>query len=361
MSGRPHCHLCSLNHPLQFCQTFRNLSPGLRQQTALAKGYCLNCLCHGHIKDRCPSQNRCKIVVNGKACSAKHHSLFHPDLPESGDSTKPPPSIDTSLVPKVMKLQLEETPRHVKVVSSSPNIAKELVDKSTQTPTRPPKVLVSQATQTPKDPQPSVNKVRPTAKENRLAARAKELVAQQPPRSTHLALDAPTWPLLPAIVRVHLNYKGAKMFTTFILDVHAKSSYILEEVAKELPEFTPITNQQGKMCGRFIMEPWFGHTELDSFMMDLLLCERLGFTAPASLKDDSLRQHFAHYDPLAHPLFHSYREIDGVLGKEVADRILKPQVFQSEPFLPLVQASTFGWIVSGPWKGCLCHPSGGAC
>lgn len=376
MEKRQRCHLCHLNHPLRFCKTFKDFSVGLRLKTARVKGFCLNCLAYDHFRDKCISTKRCAAIVNGQPCNGFHHTLLHPeetkrDVPAKSLREKPvadqasavtsptkpvadqasaatsptnpvattqaaiPQPEDTKLAAMADELHLEETPNITKQAAQRA-VKKVFANSTTQTPTRPKRILVSQATQTP----PRVNRAQ------KASTTAQQTVSTQTSITT-------SWPVEP-IVRVNLNFGGQKMFTAFLLDRTAKSSYILWDVAKLLPEFKPI-RIGGEVFGRFILEPSFPHAARDSFTMDLPIRERLNVPVPDPILDSSLLQHFRQYKPLAHPFFDTWRQIDGVLGRDVAQIILKPDIEQPYLDVPIAQASTFGWIISGVWRGCSCH------
>lgn len=367
MKKRPRCHICHVNHPLQYCKPFRDLSVGLRWKSARAKGFCLNCLAYNHFRNECPSTKRCAAIVDGQPCNAFHHTLLHPeekknDVPAEPLREKPvadqdsavtsptkpvvtqqaatPHLEDIKLATLADELHLEET-IIIKKVTSQGAVKKVFVNAATETPSYPNRILVSQATQTP-----------PRANRQKASTPVKEDVSTQTSITT-------SWPIKP-IVRVNLNFKGAKMFTVFVLDRQAERSYILWDVAKILPEFRPIRSR-GEVYGRFILEPSFPHEKEDEFVVDLHIQEQLDVDMPDPILDASLLQHFRQYEPLAHPFFDSCKQIDGVLGNDVARRILKPDIEQSSLDVPIAQASTFGWIVSGVWRGCSCHSQGGAC
>ncbi|XP_046805497.1 uncharacterized protein LOC124419552 [Lucilia cuprina] len=335
MEKRPRCHICRVNHPLQYCKPFRVLSVGLRWKSARVKGFCLNCLEYNHFRKECPSTKRCAALVNGQPCNAFHHTLLHPEPTEKDVLAAPhrEKTVNSQLedIRLVDELHLEDTPSTVK---------KEFLNAATNTPTHHKRISVSQGTQT-----------LPRANHHKFSTPVRKIVATQTPIMA-------AWPIQP-IVRVNLNFKGAKMFTEFLLDRKAENSYILWDVVKILPEFRPI-RLNGQIFGRFRLEPSFPHTEQDSFVMDLPIKERLDVNMPDPILDASLLQHFKQYEPLAHPFFDTWREVDGVLGSDVARKILKPDIEQSSLDLPISQLSTFGWIVSGVWRGCSCHSQGGS-
>ena len=367
INKRPRCHICHLNHPLQYCKPFRDLSVGLRWKSARAKGFCLNCLAYNHFRKECPSTKRCAAIVDGQPCNAFHHTLLHPEEKKNNVPAEPlreepvanrDPAVTSSIPPVAPQqavtshlednklatladeLHLEET-SITKTQPSQGAVKRIFVKAATETPSPSTRSLVSQATQTP--------------------SRSKQQKALTPVKnnaSTQTSITT-SWPIKP-IVRVNLNFAGAKMFTAFVLDRKAKRSYILWDVAKILPEFRPI-KQRGEVYGRFILEPSFPHEKEDSFVMDLHIQESLDIDVPDPILDASLHQHFKQYEPLAHPFFYSCKQIDGVLGNDVARRILKPDIEQSSLDLPIAQASTFGWIISGVWRGCSCHSQGGVC
>ena len=48
--------------------------------------------------------------------------------------------------------------------------------------------------------------------------------------------------------------------------------------------------------------------------------------------------------------------IDGVIGSQTLATIMRDTVYQPDNSLPKAQQSIFGWVISGVWNGCSCHP-----
>lgn len=69
------CSFCKLEHVIQHCSKFRELSTSDRFNFIKEKQLCLNCMGHD-FRDRCHSQFRCQ------QCGARHHTLLHEDSPK---------------------------------------------------------------------------------------------------------------------------------------------------------------------------------------------------------------------------------------------------------------------------------------
>lgn len=65
------CLICSGQHNLPNCPTFKRYSVEKRSQTARQARVCFNCLCAGHFPINCSSQLRCA------KCQRAHHTLLH--------------------------------------------------------------------------------------------------------------------------------------------------------------------------------------------------------------------------------------------------------------------------------------------
>ncbi|XP_059061027.1 uncharacterized protein LOC131853955 isoform X2 [Achroia grisella] len=66
------CPMCSLDHLLYTCETFRNLPIETRIKKAKEFKVCMNCLRSGHIEKRCR-------LSGCKYCKSKHNTLLHLD------------------------------------------------------------------------------------------------------------------------------------------------------------------------------------------------------------------------------------------------------------------------------------------
>lgn len=72
------CFVCSKNHPLKYCLTFRKMLFTERYDTVFVSGLCLNCFHNDHKRSNCPSTNRCQT------CKRRHHTMIHRDVGEVG-------------------------------------------------------------------------------------------------------------------------------------------------------------------------------------------------------------------------------------------------------------------------------------
>ncbi len=83
------CKLCSeRNHPLYFCNGFKQMDVSNRKKHVSSSNCCFNCLTPGHSTKQCHSRKVCQI------CSGKHHSLLHTDETERGTNTAVTPRQD---------------------------------------------------------------------------------------------------------------------------------------------------------------------------------------------------------------------------------------------------------------------------
>ncbi|XP_065091625.1 uncharacterized protein LOC135712602 [Ochlerotatus camptorhynchus] len=83
------CPVCSQEHYISRCQKFLGLSVAQRQQLAMKKRLCHNCLKGEHIAKNCSSDFNCKH------CNRRHHSLLHAgtsDGTQGATSDAPVPS-----------------------------------------------------------------------------------------------------------------------------------------------------------------------------------------------------------------------------------------------------------------------------
>lgn len=76
------CPLCTQNHFLYSCESFRQLPIEARIKKAREFKVCINCLRIGHV------ENRCKLS-HCKYCKSKHNTLLHLDKPESFQNPMP--------------------------------------------------------------------------------------------------------------------------------------------------------------------------------------------------------------------------------------------------------------------------------
>lgn len=65
------CIICSQEHPIYRCATFRELSVEERQKRATNLSLCFNCLGQKHGMRQCLSKSTCR------ECNARHHTLLH--------------------------------------------------------------------------------------------------------------------------------------------------------------------------------------------------------------------------------------------------------------------------------------------
>ncbi|KAJ0169222.1 hypothetical protein K1T71_015282 [Dendrolimus kikuchii] len=83
----PMCPMCSDNHFLFACPTFKTLSVDLRIKKVTEARVCKNCLRPGHINKNC-RLSHCKY------CQLKHNTLLHKEV---GSETRPPPSLENNV------------------------------------------------------------------------------------------------------------------------------------------------------------------------------------------------------------------------------------------------------------------------
>ena len=82
----PTCYLCSGEHDLEQCQTFKGRSPDARLKLAIDQRLCLHCLKKGHRVKDCQKARRC-----GKDdCKYRHHVLLHGSQPTRSWSSETP-------------------------------------------------------------------------------------------------------------------------------------------------------------------------------------------------------------------------------------------------------------------------------
>lgn len=407
-TGKPKCHLCGLNHPLKYCLRFKEWSPQLRRLSIVNKGYCLNCLAYDHKRYWCSSRERCQFQYGpNKFCNARHHTILHREerdpLSSSFEDDNIPPWDIFDDEPTAEKLTanspLPEAPTAEKLPANSTLPEAPAADKRTPARLPLPEVLIANVeaislheTTTssvkptssapivaPSQPKGAIKKVpfgkhtnrssRQTPKsatttatkqlQSRLARNPIEQQVMMPQVKSKGQFT--TCPNQPPIVRVHLNHRGQKVYTTFFVDPNASESYILKEALNWLPDFEPTINEFGTLCGRFIFEPHFEHRAEDEIYVELPVRERLNVKVPGPVNDPAIMTHFKGYKPLGHPFFNTCREIDGVIGGKLAEKILINHLEDPLDNGPFAQKSTFGWIISGPWKGCTCHPAPGVC
>lgn len=86
------CPLCSNNHLLYTCETFRNLPVEIRISKVKEFKLCFNCLRPGHLTNRC-RLSRCKY------CKTKHNTLLHVDQPMPTSYQDPMPSSSSVALP----------------------------------------------------------------------------------------------------------------------------------------------------------------------------------------------------------------------------------------------------------------------
>ena len=65
------CPLCRMNHPLEYCERFIQLTPDERASYVIESERCQNCLKRGHKLEECYDRRRCTT------CGADHHSMLH--------------------------------------------------------------------------------------------------------------------------------------------------------------------------------------------------------------------------------------------------------------------------------------------
>ena len=73
----PPCILCRMNHPLDFCPKFLDLTPDEKGSLVKEKNRCPKCLKGGHALDVCYAQRGCYT------CGGNHHSLIHEAMTEA--------------------------------------------------------------------------------------------------------------------------------------------------------------------------------------------------------------------------------------------------------------------------------------
>ena len=82
----PTCYLCSGEHDLEQCQTFKGRSPDARLKLVFDQRLCLHCLKKGHRVKDCQKARRC-----GKDdCKYRHHVLLHGSQPTRSRSSETP-------------------------------------------------------------------------------------------------------------------------------------------------------------------------------------------------------------------------------------------------------------------------------
>ena len=74
------CVVCSSQHPLWKCESFKQKSPTERWQIAKSAGACFNCLSTTHKATDCGSRFGCKT------CAGRHHTLLHGKFNNEADS-----------------------------------------------------------------------------------------------------------------------------------------------------------------------------------------------------------------------------------------------------------------------------------
>ncbi|XP_035457052.2 uncharacterized protein LOC118280784 [Spodoptera frugiperda] len=84
------CPMCSRDHLLYMCDSFKKLTIEERKQKANDLKVCTNCLRLGHDEKRC-RMTRCKY------CSAKHNTLLHMERTEPAPIQNPMPSTSESI------------------------------------------------------------------------------------------------------------------------------------------------------------------------------------------------------------------------------------------------------------------------
>ncbi|XP_046801893.1 uncharacterized protein LOC124418729 [Lucilia cuprina] len=417
-TGKPKCHICGLNHPLKYCRRFKEWSLGIKRLSIINKGYCLNCLAFDHSRQWCTSRERCQFE-NGpnKLCNARHHTILHREERDplsssfeddnqsawSGDTT-----VDNVLSEAMVAVKVENTPVTDKLTGNrsllNPTVADKLnanrplleptvadklnanrpllnpivTDKLTEN--RPlletPNAIDSTAVftlpeTTAKQVQPSKGAIKKvltkrgtqtTPTSNPIKKPIPKLLESDSIDSyVTLSRQKPTWLIQPPLVRVNMNHRGSKMYTTFVINPKVENSYVLAEVARWLPEFKSTTDKQGNQCGLFVLEPAFPHKESDEIIVKLPIKPYLDVNISEPINDSAFMMHFKHYHPLGHPFFNTWREVDGVLGRDIAQKILSNEIEVPLENGPCAQKSKFGWIIYGPWKGCICHSPAGVC
>lgn len=352
---KPRCYACRRNHPLKYCPQFKEWSVAVRRLTIKNKRYCLNCLAYDHERPWCTSRKRCNFEYRANVfCNAKHHTLLHQEnrdplsssnevqnccFPESDEEDVPPifrPYLTIS-TPEAIANAIPPSPRSSEGINDSP---RDQCPKTQRAPAGSHPALVDMATQTS-------------------PVRKRLVVDKKDDNGPEIIVPENTSVFIPPIVRINLNYGGQKMYTTFLLDPKADQSYIQLEVAKWFPNFKP-NNDGHPMAAVFVLEPAFPHNNEEQERVYLTVKSCPPIKVPEPIVDPGLLHHFKKYEPWAHPFFNTWREIDGVLSKEIISKIMR-SISVHDEILPLVQLSKMGWVISGNWTGCNCHPSGGIC
>lgn len=239
----------------------------MRRLTIINKGYCLNCLAFDHSREWCSSRDRCQFEYGpNKICNAKHHTILHreerdplsssfedevpyPDYEEMADSLLPEALAAADLNPSKDKTNTANLPASVSFSQNTLPPTSSEGAKPLPVDTNEDNTSQTQPLTKPKTHQ-TVDRLVNSPAESNLTLTREE-------------------PILPPLVRVYLNYRGAKMFGNFIIDPRANESYILADVAKWLPDFKPKRNNLGQWYAKFVLEPAFPHKPGDEISMYL--------------------------------------------------------------------------------------------
>ena len=115
-SPPPTCYVCTEEHDLEQCQTFRKKAPDTRLKIVFDERLCLHCLKKGHRVKDCRKAKQC-----GKdGCKYRHHALLHdsqPAPPRGRENTTPKWRVTTEETSNEQNRRLNEEDRVVAAAS----------------------------------------------------------------------------------------------------------------------------------------------------------------------------------------------------------------------------------------------------
>lgn len=281
------CELCNGPHPNFKCTMFRNLTVAERIAKAREANICFNCLRKGHRCSNCQSERTCS------KCSARHHTMLHPQEP-SATSEQPTPAD-----PSQANVNSTSVPAPIPTETTTSSNA-----------------LVNHVSQ---------SKAFPAVKEVLLlTARVNLLDDQGRSHSCRALLDCASQVCL--ISQAMVNKLGKKTWPT-----NTEVFGVTGRRATTQGMVVTVTSNYGKF----------------SLNIPCLVMPHVSGTIPTRSIDTKLWRLPADV-VLADPEFFVPSSVDLLIGNQFFFSLLKSGQLKIDDEHPLLQETVFGWVVSGP-------------
>ncbi|XP_046145431.1 uncharacterized protein LOC114881623 [Osmia bicornis bicornis] len=287
--GNRRCAICNKEHFLLFCPTYKGMNLRERKQIVTDKRLCYNCLAP-HSSANCKSTKRCQL------CVGKHHTSLHHacEQPTAARNYFPP-----------------------QVPESNTNASENL-----------PLERVSDVTE----------------------------------RSTHcamtscLAISSVSVVLATAELMVESD-RGDKIIVRALIDPCSEVSLIEESMAqllnlRRVPEKIPVIGvgkTQTYTKGRVSVRIMSRLNKSISYNLNAYVLPRLSSYQTAKSSCSASLAYLEGLTP-ADPNFLSSRRINLILGADIYAQIITAGLKHRPPNTPVAQATTLGWILTGPLR-----------